>query len=330
MIEFPQESVIEMTEQGQIALSLEHAAKEVDKLHTLRIGSAGCITEDGEFIGANPYMVLARFMGYSTKKTLGTYNIFDTGYANEYSWEANLKAANIPFLTEEEYPVNVAVGKYRLTGRPDLVLGDNSSGVFVATQGVELKAMCSSNTVRMFASEDPKTENLIQAATYSMHLGIPWTLAYSAGFNHFGTKAGKIEFPLAWVDDTLYFQRPAGEVVKTIITKQGINDYYAAIIEAFETKDHSWFKRANIGYKGQEAQYWDGYNEFLLAVDSELPWDEWIEACEIASQSDWIVQLDRKKGRRDKYYLENTLDSTRSMLYSTLQGVRDELRSTVS
>ncbi len=330
-IAFPEMSPIELTEKGQLQLSLDHAAKEVDKLHTLRVGSAGCLV-DGEFIGANPYVTLARFLGFGTKKTLGTYNIFDTGYANEYSWEANLNAAGVAFLTEEEYPVQEMVGKYKLTGRPDLVLGNYQSDPpqFNATAGVELKAICSSNTMKLFTSEDPKTENLIQAAAYSMYLKLPWTLAYSAGFNHFGNRAGKIEFPLSWREGKLLFERPSGEIVETLITQQGIRDYYTAIIEAFETKDHSWFKRANSGYNGQEVQYWDDYDEFLLAVDSALPWDDWIRACEIATASDWIVQLKRRKGCKDRYFLEHTQTREQSMMFSTLKGVRDELRKTIS
>lgn len=322
-IPFPKHSAIGISEAGQKNAGKEHDKAESNKLHCLRVGSSGCITPQGEFFGQNPYVVLARFMGYSTPIDMGTRNIFDTGFANEAIWEANISASGLEWGSGEDHPVVTRIGDYPLTGRGDIIL----TGL---KEGIELKAICSSNTIRIFNTQSPKPDNLIQSAAYSYYLGMPWTLVYTAGFNHYGLKAGKIEFPIKIENGTVFFRRPDGEIVETIITIQGIEDYYKAIIEAFETKDHSWFNWSPINYDGMDFNYWDDYNNFLLAVDSSLPWDDWETAAKIASDSTWVIQLVRKKGTSDKFKLENTLDKSQSKIYTSLGRARDGLRETVS
>jgi hypothetical protein len=72
---------------------------------------------------------------------------FDGGIANEMIWERNIEEAikthplYNAFRCEEDIPVVYDLdGKYKITGRPDLVVGREEDGVFTPKLGMELKA----------------------------------------------------------------------------------------------------------------------------------------------------------------------------------------------
>lgn len=315
----------DLYDQGRRIRSQERDKIEKSKIGTLRVGNSGCITDDGFFIGTNPYLVLARFMGYQTKNDDQSMNIFDQGYANEVAWEENIKATGRDFRCEEDYPLILDVNGVPLTGRPDMVIGDDVDGDFIPQFGMELKAICSTGTSKMFKSLEPKTDNLIQAAQYSMGFNLPWYLIYTQGFNYFGTKAGKIEFELGWEDDDhLYFVRPDKQVVSTIIRQKGIREFWEAMIEARDARDHSFFRRIDMGYDGEDYQTWDSYNNFLLAVDSSLPFDEWEEKAAIVANSEWTMNLKKEKSK-EGYYLKNVLDNRTSKVYNSKSECREAL-----
>lgn len=135
---------------------------EKAKINTLRGGSSGCITELGEFIGANPWTTLARFMGFQIKHSNATRNIFDNGNANEHLWVDTLSYTDYLIKYEEEYPLTVTgLFPYPLTGRPDAVIGESVGGKFVPIEGVELKAISSSNTAKILTSVTPDRKSVV-------------------------------------------------------------------------------------------------------------------------------------------------------------------------
>jgi hypothetical protein len=266
-------------------------AKEETKKYILRGGSAGCITQYGEFIGVNPWVVLARFMGFQAKPSSQSRNMFDPGIGNEYIWDRYLAHSEYEVRCEEDYPLRVDRYPYPLTGRPDGVFGAVKDGEFVPEFGVEHKAICSTGTVSVITKQSPKTEHLIQSGVYSMNFQLPWVLVYSQHFNAYSDKASKLEFPIFWDDGRLGFVKPTQEKVLTDITTDGINDFYLAICEAYDTKDHSFFRRSEVDYQGNPCKYWDEYNSFLLMVDKDWEWSKWVEHAEAATQSNYTIEL---------------------------------------
>ncbi len=272
--------------------SIDNAAKtahESSKLHTLRVGNSGCLLADGHMIGSNPWKVLARFMGYQVTPNAQSFDIFDGGFGNEVMWERYLgQVPGIQVKADTEYPLVLPnfAGKYPLTGRPDAVIFSDG----VPKMGIELKGIFGASTVQKVFSGTPKTDNLIQAATYSAGFGLPWTLAYSNSSNFKTYKGpgapGKTEFQLFWVDGKLNFLW-RDVPVETAVDVQGIREYYEAIVEAFETKDHSWFRRAPIDFMG-EPEDWDNdaYCEFGLMVDNRLSWKDWVHDAAAATKSE--------------------------------------------
>lgn len=319
-----EESASEMYNEGRSVRSREKDAQEKKKVNTLRVGTSGCLTKDNYFIGTNPWKVLARFMGYQTKTDPAALDIFDQGFANEVLWEENVKASGRPFKCEEDYPLVIDVGKYKVTGRPDMVVGLVGEDEFVPDFGVELKAIASTNT-KVLKTLQPKTDNLIQAAVYSMGFGIPWSLVYTQGFHNYSLRAGKAEFKLGWDKGNLYFTCPEGRRFNTVITAQGIIDFWTAIIEAYEARDHSFFNRYDMGWDGEDEKNWDHYDSLLLAVDSNLPFDEWEEKLKLTCDNDWIMQYHNRKNRQEGYYLKNVLTGQQSKVYYSKEECREVL-----
>ena len=156
-----------------------------------------------------------------------------------------------------------------VTGRPDLVLvspgareQDGTEGV-VPERLIELKLVSSLWTGRdVLVRGEPKTMHLMQAAHYSWQLGCPgelwytnrtdfhipygkeWPASGQPGSEYFQyDKYGKcmkllpfvVGYSLDWRGGDLYYQRlpsgqlPAGPWVKSVVTKQGIVDYYELV-----------------------------------------------------------------------------------------------------
>ena len=108
----------------QIVTGKRHQERERSKIHTLRIGNAGCMISDTACIGACPQTTLARYLGYQLP-TEDSQSYFDGGIDNEGVWEANIRASGIDYRCEEDFPVIYESPDklWKLSGRPDIVLG---------------------------------------------------------------------------------------------------------------------------------------------------------------------------------------------------------------
>lgn len=317
----------DLLNEGRNKLQEERNEIEKGKVNILRVGSCGAIIEDGDFIGVNPYVTLARFMGYQLGFEEHTLNIFDAGFGNEVMWEKYLTEAGVDYKAEEDYPLLVPedVLGHKLTGRPDLVIGETVNNKFNPTFGVELKSAQSYSGAQVFKKGIPKTENLIQAATYSMFFEIPWVLNYTMSANIAGLKAPKKSFFIG-IDEFggIYYEDSLKKRTNTLITTEGIRDYYKAISEAFTTRDHSFFCRNGSGFDGEPTNTWDEYNSFLLAVDSKLDFEEWDKRAKYATSINEQIMLSRARGRQDMYNVKN-LKTGVVKEFNTLAEARDHL-----
>ncbi len=315
-----------------IGRSLDNEAKtaqESSKKHTLRVGNSGCMLTDGTMIGANPWKVLARFMGYQVQPGIQSYDIFDGGFGNEAMWEKYLPMVpGVEVKADSDYPLVIPnfAGAYPLTGRPDAVIFSDG----VPRMGIELKGVFGASTVQKVFAGSPKTENLIQSAAYSLGFGLPWTLVYSNASNFKTYKGpgapGKSEYQLFWVDGKLNFLWK-GVATETAVDVQGIREYFEAIVEAFESKDHSWFRRSAVDYMGEPEQYDnDDYCEWNNLVDNTLSWNDWVEQAALASKSTVQIKYSRVKNRA----VYSVVDLKTARIYAdhdTLKDARDHVRS---
>jgi hypothetical protein len=298
-------SLIDLYNEGRDKITALDAEAEASKAFTLRAGSAGCVTESGNFIGANPWEVLGRFMGFQTPKTRISRDIFDHGFANEWNWEKYLKNSSKYEVTgDRNYPLTIEnfVGNYTLTGRPDLILKDGG----VPVMGGEYKVVAGSSSAEKVLLGSPKTENLCQAGVYSAGFQLPWVLVYTSYSNFKGYKAalppGKAEYFIGWDQGRLYFNHK-GVITETVIDVQGLQEYYDAIVSAYEAKDHSWFMREPENYLGEPEWFnSDKYNTFMNMVDCTAAWGDWVTEASYVAKSPVIIEYSTYK-RQDVYKL---------------------------
>lgn len=172
-------SILELLKKGHAALRAKHDVEEKTKLGTLRGGSAGAII-NGDFYGKCHRLAFARSIGISAPIPWERELMFAAGRTNEDSWYEVLKESwPGQILRETEVPVAWATDTgVPVTGRPDFVLADADGTRRV---GIELKLVSSFWTaVDVFVKKHPKSDHLIQAAHYSMALGIPFELWYTS------------------------------------------------------------------------------------------------------------------------------------------------------
>lgn len=342
------QSGIEIFLAGQQKLTEDHTEREQAKLHTLRGGSAGCLLSDGSVLGACPHKTLARFMGYQMNVELAQ-NYFDAGVANEFVWERNFVAAlgKDRVRCEEDIPVTYQLGKYKITGRPDLVVGDIADGTWTPSYGYELK---SAHTLKSASKKlygwEVSDDHLCQAGFYAKVLDVPYSILYNVHltgelpddlaekYGQNALEAGKLEIPIRWVDDVLHYQLPNGKIVKTLITWQGILDFYQAVVEMYETKQVGILRQALVTATGNRLYYDPNkYNEFLLAVPLDRGWDTFVSYCEKASKVRKLLEYSKGKYRvidlpftqphttNNKY--EYIYSKQRYTTYSSLNAARD-------
>lgn len=306
---------IDMFLVGEEILREEHRQAGLKKLGVLRGGSAGCLLDDGTTLGGCPHEALGRFLGYELGNTM-SQGYFDAGIANELVWERNAeKAVKDPstpynaFKCEEDIPVIHELGKYKITGRPDLVYGNEVDGVFTPMLGTELKAACaiSSGAKRLYGLK-PDTKHLCQAGFYAKKLGCAWTIPYTInitgdlGFfdkkNYDPEKKlalGKIEFPIEWRNDVLYYQKPCSEWVETLITWQGILDYYTLIAEMAETKQTGLTTISEREADGSPTTFdYNQFNDFTNMVPISGGWDVFTAHCELMVNTTKFIKYSRK------------------------------------
>lgn len=286
-------NIRQLLEQGHAAIDAEHEEKERLKRGSLRIGSAGCVTDAGEVRGECHRIALARTLGVDKEADGPRKIMFAAGNANEDVWADLLtRSWDGIILREEDIPVTWIVpgSTTAVMGRPDLVLADKDGK---PVHGLELKGVYSSGTaVGVEVRGEPQEKHLIQAAGYSMFLNIPYTLCYTnpavVTLNYFESKESGLKklqpfyrmFDLIWRDDQLYYKDEfSSDEVATPITKKGIQDYYKLLVEMQERKSLGP-RPANTAMDGRKMP-WDRcdakYCSFADSCDQhEQNYDAWI------------------------------------------------------
>ena len=281
---------------GDQQLQAEHAKLEAEKAGNLRGGDSGCMV-NGEVYGCHRQSI-ARALGLEIPPDANSLLFFAAGYGMEDQIAAKLIAGwQGEVLQEEDVPVQWSVPSGRqVTGRPDFMLRTHKSGV-----GIELKTIVSTNSAKQVGLlHKPQTKHLCQAAHYSWQHNTPWILTYvsPARYNCTNNKikgTGQFEYPgqyylkidpfrahfyLRFDDEgTLVYRHPKyAKEISTVITQQGIQDYYHLIDECLEKKT-LYFPPIN--------RYADG---------SKMPYEhvKYCEACTAAEQAqgDWQHWLD--------------------------------------
>lgn len=243
-------SAVGLFMEGRRKLAAERAEQEKEKVGTLRGGSAGALVGE-HVLGTCHRIALARFKGLQSEASDETRTIWEAGEVSEINWMEKVSAAWSGKVTgDKDYPLKYEVRGVPVTGRPDLMLLDTDGQPVL---GVELKNVESIQSATSMVYEgSPKTDNLIQAAHYSLKFGVPWILAYSfsgQGEPPFwsvkkynipkGTKIRpfKKEFKLFWRDGRLGYVKESGEEVLTIVTAQSIEDFYNLVLDVEQHKD---------------------------------------------------------------------------------------------
>lgn len=258
---------LEAVERSFLADQKERADEAEGKEPHLRGGTSG-ILHEGEYYGACPRIAQLRFEGIEVPidTPRNTYRQFAGGLANEdIIYDQLVKSGISPsrILREEEIPVSWRTSNGTLcTGRPDIViLGEDGKPATL----FELKTVVSMWSAKSVHYDlIPKSDHLIQAAYYSMHIGAPETvLVYSnrAQF-HLSTAPGWLrgKFPpgtydvqfkdngdpmkilafdrvydLTWKDDVLYYHTdglPAPQ--RTFVSKDTVTAYYESVAQSLQ------------------------------------------------------------------------------------------------
>ena len=280
----------ELIDKGQAAQNQAHADQEVTKRGNLRGGNAGCVTADGKILGTCHRVSLARLIGLDKPITADRHIMFNAGDAAEDIWAAKLIAGGATIRRESEIPVSVEIGGRLVTGRPDIVIGEMVAGAFLPQIGIELKGVYSASTaVKVLLEETPDIKHLAQAAFYAMYLGIPYWLCYTnpsvietpywAIKKHSAPK--KIQpfykmFELKWEGETLHYRdEEQYEFVETVITKQGIRDYYTLISELAEKQSLGPRFEGGTVVGGRSPYNPCEYCDFSKACDKQTNFVEW-------------------------------------------------------
>lgn len=164
----------------------EYKQGEIQKLGTLRAGSSGIMSQEGQIAGACHRKTHLRQLGVEADPpNTPRLMMFEAGYESEDSLARNLTLSLEPgeiLLREEEIPVSwITQSGITVSGRPDLVICSSDRKPIL---GIECKSVHSVWTSRkvLFESQ-PKMDNLIQAAHYMWKLDVPWKLVYRQSSN---------------------------------------------------------------------------------------------------------------------------------------------------
>lgn len=256
-------SFVKLFMKGREIAAEEHVKNEKNKIGTLRGGSSGALVGN-MVLGKCARLSLARFKGLQEPHDDHTHTIFESGYANEEVWMSKLRLAWSGEVTgDAAFPLSWQIDGRTVSGRPDIILKDESG---VAVAGAELKVVESiQSATSLYFECKPKTDNLIQAAHYSLKFGLPWSLIYTFSgvgsppywaIKKFDLPKGtmvrpfKLEFKLFWQDGTLGYLTPDGESVMTIVTEQSINDYFQLVSE-MERENDLFLRHPSLDLQGK-------------------------------------------------------------------------------
>jgi hypothetical protein len=245
---------------GHLALAAQRKASEAEQAGHPRVGSSGCVTESGEIYGTCHRVALARLLGIDsqpdveTEEGLATDLLWKGGEANEWHWERIL-SLGLPGEVRVDESGEVSI-RAEIDGAPADTLGHPDRVLFMrggaALFGIELKGIFGGSTARtVYFDKTPKNENLVQAAAYFALSGLPgYALCYTSycwiempywAQKKYGQKHIKPfyrVFYMEWRDDVLWYRdETETEWVRTVITKEGIKDYYRLLSEMQTAKD---------------------------------------------------------------------------------------------
>lgn len=191
-------SIASLLQQARAKDREDHKAGESQKLGTLRAGTSGILSEQGDIAGQCHRKAHLRSLGIEADPpTSDRLIMFELGFANETVILEQLKSV-LPgghvILCEEEIPIEWQTSNgMKVTGRPDLVIcrveqipdGPDMTITGISTRtpvlGIELKSVHSMWTVRdVLFGRQPKLDHLVQAAHYMWKLGVPYRLIYKS------------------------------------------------------------------------------------------------------------------------------------------------------
>jgi hypothetical protein len=302
-----------LLEKGHAALAAEHAAKEQALRGHPRIGSAGIVAADGNVYGTCHRKALARELGIEIPAELHTDIMWKAGESNEWHWARILGKAGCKLMPTDQDKIKHKIEgvPLYLLGSPDVrILADDTTG---PVMGLELKGIFGYTTAELvYLRNTPKNDNLIQAATYSYCLGLPYALCYTNAnyfpVNFFDRKKydGLKSIPpfyrifyMEWRDDVLWYRDETQEQwVKTIITPQAIEDFYRLKEEMKARKDLGL--RVMTNYVGGKEDRWGphgacGLCEFKAACDrydSNKDYDEWLSEISLLATTKELIGVD--------------------------------------
>lgn len=246
---------------GREAQRAEHNKHEIDKIGTLRGGSCGILTEEGDVIGGCHRIAHLRQIGIQAPSEPETHNMFAAGHANEDIIAKELIDGGAKIKRETEIPVQIELEDgTKITGRPDIVVVDSDdTPLFI----VEMKCISARGTaVAVHYELKPKTNHLIQLALYMIGLGIDESVLHYASRVKWNIPAkmpssvkkvtskgwdaveqyGGVQiqpfdriYNVKWAeDDTIEWSTQDGKGMKTrstIISKDNIMAYYRVVNE---------------------------------------------------------------------------------------------------
>lgn len=335
-------NITERLRLGRERIQRERADEETKKVGVLRAGMSGIMAGTGDIAGTCHRKTHLRSLGLEIDPPdEHKQMMFELGYASEDITLNILNKSLLPneiILREEEIPINwTTTNGVAVSGRPDIVLctdipstddiRNNYTGWFEHKQAVstkikavlalELKSVHSVWTARdVLFNQQPKMNNLIQAAHYMWKLNVPYKLIYKSysalgqsmsdwaqklfpkqgeplsqyiDYNDKGSIKGVKQFEIVYdmkIDDrgrVCYKLEEASEWTRTIITTQDIERYYTYVAEMGEKKNLGP-RPMTIDAHGEKLNYKDcAYCPLQKTCDEneKLGYDKWLEAVRI-------------------------------------------------
>ena len=287
-----------MLDDAQAARDAKKQDEEKAKAGALRIGNSGVVTADGRVLGTCHRISMARLLGAEEPKARNTKLMFQAGELMEEGFAQLLvESGACQVLRSDAISIDAKVmgSTRKLLGRPDVVLADAEGKPVL---GLEHKTAFSLNTAQTVGLEGkPKPDNLSQTAAYSHYLGIPFVLAYTSPSYfplYFSDKKKYGMSSIApfyrlffteWRDGTLFYRADnQTDWTQTLITAQGIEDYFALVAEMADKKelgsrvDSSYADGAVHKYGENSSCKFCAFNQRCQDIeDKRISFNDWIK-----------------------------------------------------
>jgi hypothetical protein len=212
-------------------ITKEEAAKEAEKVATLRVGSSGALVGDAMYVTQCGRLAQARYLGFQSSPTEEMRVMFNGGTTLEGFIKERLKTLGLQFRQEETYKTEVIPGIF-ISGRPDFEV--NIDGEVI---GIEVKSLASPFSVIKHAKNKfPYMKHLIQSATYMTILNRnTWMVVVGWSF-HVNQNGQKLSPSLVWYemgyneqDDYFWVKNERNEYASLPFTKKHIIAYYVEV-----------------------------------------------------------------------------------------------------